>query len=121
MYLRSVKKLISPGVASLSDAAPVIFSAGSPTNLPSARSASSLIVKLIGKTVREGEFASQVKWLGADDRALRLFGALGGRALLRLAVIRQRFEPHFQRGGRFSINACTPSSAVSSIMLHAMI
>src|SRR3954447_308536 len=68
MYLRSVKKLISPGVASLSDAAPVIFSAGSPTNLPSARSASCLIVKLIGKTVREGEFASQVKWLGTDDR-----------------------------------------------------
>ena len=28
---------------------------------------------------------------------------------------------HFQRGLRFSMNACTPSRAASSIMLHAMV
>src|SRR6478609_149150 len=62
MYFRFVKKLISPGVASLSEAAPVIFSVESPTNSPPDRSANCLTVKLIGKTVREEEFASQINW-----------------------------------------------------------
>src|SRR4030095_201763 len=45
MYFRFVKKLISPGVASPSDAAPVIFSVESPTNSPPDSAASSLTVK----------------------------------------------------------------------------
>jgi hypothetical protein len=45
MYFRFVKKLISPGVASPSDAAPVIFSVESPTNSPPDSEASSLTVK----------------------------------------------------------------------------
>src|SRR4029434_7906271 len=48
MYFRFVKKLISPDVASLSDAAPVIFSVGSPTNSPPDSAASSLTVKVTG-------------------------------------------------------------------------
>jgi hypothetical protein len=48
MYFRFVKKLISPGVASPSDAAPVIFSVESPTNSPPDSAASSLTVKVTG-------------------------------------------------------------------------
>ena len=44
-YFRFVKKLISPGVASPSDAVPVILSVESPTNSPPDSAASSLIVK----------------------------------------------------------------------------
>ena len=81
MYFRFVKKLISPGVASPSDAAPVIFSVGSPTSSPPDWLANSLRVKLIEKTVREEEFTSQIKCLGMDCQAVRLSGAPGGRAL----------------------------------------
>ena len=48
MYFRSVKKLISPGVASPSDAAPVIFSVEAPTNSPPDSAASSLTVRITG-------------------------------------------------------------------------
>ena len=48
MYFRFVKKLISPCVASPSDAAPVMFSVESPTNSPPDRAASSLRVKVTG-------------------------------------------------------------------------
>jgi hypothetical protein len=47
-YFRFAKKLISPGVASPSDAAPVIFSVESPTNSPPDGAASSLTVKVTG-------------------------------------------------------------------------
>jgi hypothetical protein len=48
MYFRFAKKLISPCVASPSDAAPVIFSVGSPTISPPDSAASSLTVKVTG-------------------------------------------------------------------------
>src|SRR5215831_6810327 len=46
MYFRFAKKVISPGVASPSDAAPVICSAGSPTNSPPDSAAMSRRVKV---------------------------------------------------------------------------
>src|SRR5581483_9756722 len=48
-YLRSATKLISPGTASASDAAPVILSSGSPANSPPHMSASSRRVKVTEK------------------------------------------------------------------------
>src|SRR6266436_3184083 len=48
IYFRFEKKLISPAVASASDAAPVIFSAGSPTNSPPNIVANSSRVKVTG-------------------------------------------------------------------------
>jgi hypothetical protein len=39
---------MSPGAASLSDAAPVIFRVGSPINSPLDKAASSLVVKVTG-------------------------------------------------------------------------
>jgi hypothetical protein len=48
MYFRSAKKLISPLIASPSDAAPAILSLGSPINSPPHIAASSLRVKVKG-------------------------------------------------------------------------
>ena len=59
--------------------------------------------------------------VGTNRRVIRFLGAPSGRALPNDNSDGHRFEPWVQRGGRFSMNACTPSSAASSIMLHAMI
>src|SRR5436190_783975 len=60
MYFGFPKKLISPGVASASDAAPVICSDGSPTNSPPDVVASSCRVKVIEETVRQSELGSDI-------------------------------------------------------------
>src|SRR6266513_2823894 len=80
MYFRFAKKLISPEVASASDAALVICSDASPKSSPPDAVASCSRVKIIGKTVRESGFGIQIIMVGTGRRPCAS-ARPGGRAL----------------------------------------
>src|SRR4029453_15820157 len=110
MYFRSVKKLISPGVASLSDAAPVIFSVESPTSSPPDSAASSWRVNVIEALKRQPLGSARVPRAG--------FGVSPKQSFLSVSLKNQKGKKNSATAGDAVANtrdACAPQRCFAVI------